>query len=109
MNNRTFKLAACLAFQLVGWIVFFLGNGTIACGCLALGNYFSCRRSYLVIGMLVASLLFTVGLDIYQHEYIAMKMHFSIWFEVLVGTVLFVSSFQEFRAWRADLKRPHSA
>ena len=109
MKNRTFRLAACLAFQVAGWTVFFLGNGTIACACLALGNYYSRRRSYLVIGLLVAAFLFTVGLDIYQHEYIAMKMHFPNWFKFFIGSVLLLSSFLEFRAWRSDSKNDHVA
>jgi uncharacterized membrane protein YczE len=109
MKHRTIKLAACLVFQLAGWIVFFLGNGTVACACLALGNYFSRRRSYLVIGLLVAAFLFTVGLDIYQHEYISMKMHFSNWFRVFIGSVFLLTLFLEFRAWRADLKNDRSA
>jgi hypothetical protein len=51
MKNRTLKLVACLVFQTAGWMCLFAdfhGNLPIAAGCLALGNFFSFRRSYLV-------------------------------------------------------------
>jgi hypothetical protein len=41
-----------LAFQAIGWIGFligFAGHFPISCGCLALANYFSCRRGQLAI------------------------------------------------------------
>jgi predicted tellurium resistance membrane protein TerC len=108
MENRTFRFAAYLVFQTLGWIVFFAGHTTIACGCLAVGNYFSCRRSYLMIGTLVAVVLLMVGMNIYWHRDYAVRMHYSIWFMLFMGVALLLGSIHEFRTWRTDSKQGHA-
>jgi len=106
MNNRTLRLVACLVFQAAGWICLlagFHGNFPIVIGCLALGNFFSFRRSYLFIGVMAAVLIFTTVVRDWTSS------HWPIWFGIFIGLALLGSSLAEIRAWRSSLKHDHAA
>lgn len=106
MKNGALKLVACLVFQAAGWICLFAGfhgNFPIAIGCLALGNFFSLRRSYLFIGVMAAVLVFIVVVRDWT------SLHWPIWFGIIVGLALLLASLKEFRAWRSSLRHDHVA
>jgi hypothetical protein len=106
MKNRTLKLVACLVFQTAGWMCLFAdfhGNLPIAAGCLALGNFFSFRRSYLFIGVMVALLIFVAIVRDWTFS------PFPIWFGILIGLALIVTSLKEFRNWRSSLRNDQAS
>ena len=81
----------------------FHGNLPIAAGCLALGNFFSFRRSYLYIGVMAAVLIFVAIVRDWTFS------PFPIWFRILIGLALIVTLLQEFRNWRSSLRIDHAA